>query len=131
VSDPGLKYVKRDMGVAAREFYRRLADGQLATTRCVACGDLRFPPRERCPACGNATQWEELSGRGTVHAFTQQERGLRFTAPHVIGVVDLEEGVRVFGLLEAPFESLEIGRPVQGDPVPHDGGLALLVFRSR
>ena len=131
MSDPGLKYVKRDMGPAAREFYRRLAGGRLATTRCASCGELRFPPRELCPTCGTQMQWEELSGRGTVHAFTQQERGLRFTAPHVVGVVDLEEGVRVFGLLDAPFESLEIGQPVQAHPVADDGGLTLLVFRPR
>jgi uncharacterized OB-fold protein len=131
VSDAGLKYVKRDMGPAAREFYRRLAGGRLATTRCASCGELRFPPRELCPRCGAPMQWEELSGRGTVHAFTQQERGLRFTAPDVVGVVDLEEGVRVFGLLAAPFESLEVGQPVQAHPVADDGGLTLLVFRPR
>ena len=131
MSDPSLKYVKRDMGPAAREFYRRLAGGRLATTRCAACGELRFPPRQLCPQCGTEMEWEELSGRGTVHAFTQQERGLRFVAPHVIGVVDLEEGIRVFGLLDVPFESLEIGQPVEGHPVHDDAGLSLLVFRPR
>jgi uncharacterized OB-fold protein len=131
LTDPSLKYVLRDMGPAAREFYRRLGEGQLATTRCAACGELRFPPRERCVACGEATEWEALSGRGTVHAFTQQERGLRFTAPQVIGVIDLEEGVRVFGLLDAPFESLKIGLPVVGRPVADEAGLPLLVFNPR
>ena len=47
MSDPGLKYVLRDMGPAAREFYRRLERGALATTYCMSCEELRFPPRQR------------------------------------------------------------------------------------
>lgn len=130
-SDPNLKYVLRDMGSAAREFYRRLDSGRLATTHCPACDELRFPPRDRCPSCGTATRWQELSGRGAVYAFTQQERGLRFTAPDVLGVVELEEGVRVFGLLEAPFESLAIGQPVQLRLRRDVPPMTLLAFRPR
>ncbi|MGH2979224.1 MAG: Zn-ribbon domain-containing OB-fold protein [Solirubrobacterales bacterium] len=129
MSDPNLKYVLRDMGSAAREFYRRLAEGRLATTHCASCGELRFPPRERCAACGAATVWRELSGRGAVYAFTHQERGLRFTAPDVLGVIELEEGVRVFGLLEAPFESLTIGQPVALSLRRDVPGVTLLAFR--
>ena len=128
-TDPSLKYVLRDMGSAAREFYRRLAEGRLATTHCPSCDELRFPPRERCAACGGRTAWRELSGRGTVYAFTQQERGLRFIAPDVVGVIELEEGVRVFGLLATPFGSLSIGQPVELEPRADDAGLTLLVFR--
>jgi uncharacterized OB-fold protein len=127
--DPNLKYVLRDMGSAAREFYRRLDEGRLATTHCRSCDELRFPPRGRCPGCGAATAWRELSGRGVVYAFTQQERGLRFTAPDVLGVVELEEGVRVFGLLEAPFESLAIGQPVEVRLRRDVPGVTLLAFR--
>ncbi len=131
MSDPDLKYVLREMGAAAREFYRRLDQGELATTYCASCEELRFPPRERCASCGEATGWRPLSGRGALHAFTQQERGLRFTAPHVLGVVDLEEGVRVFGLLDAPFESLAIGQPVEARPLRDVAGITLLAFRPR
>jgi hypothetical protein len=129
MTDPGLKYVLRDMGPAGREFYRRLGEGEIATTHCAGCDDLRFPPREHCPSCGQATGWRQLSGRGTVHAFTQQERGLRFTAPHVIGVVELEEGVRVFGLIAAPFDELAIGQAVTASPLRDVPGITLLSFR--
>lgn len=129
MGDPGLKYVLRDMGSAAREYYRRLGEGRLETTYCEPCAALRFPPRDRCATCGAEMGWKELSGRGVVYAFTQQERGLRFTAPDVLGVVELEEGVRAFGLLAAPFESLEIGQPVELELRADDSGLTLLVFR--
>jgi uncharacterized OB-fold protein len=127
-SMPPLKHVLREMGPAAREFYRRLGDGALCTTACPACEEISFPPRERCARCGGAVQWRQLSGRGTVYAFTQQERGLRFIAPEVIGIVELEERVRVFGVFEAPFERLAIGQAVQVMMRPDESGLTLLAF---
>ncbi len=126
-----LKHVLSDMGPAAREFYRRLEQGSLETTWCAVCRRPFFPPRDRCADCGGALGWRPLSGRGTVYAFTQQERGLRFTAPDVIGIVELEEGVSVFGVFEEPFDRLEIGAPVDVRLRPDEAGLTLLVFRLR
>jgi uncharacterized OB-fold protein len=127
-----LKYVLREMGRAAREFYRRLEEGELATSFCDRCGRLWFPPRERCPACAGPMGWRQLSGRGAVYAFTSQERGLRFTAPTVLGIVELEEGVRLFGMFEAAaFETLSIGQPVDAHPVKDEWGLTLIAFRPR
>jgi uncharacterized protein len=130
-SDPNLKYVLREMDATAREFYARLGRGELATTRCSSCARFRFPPRSRCAGCGGATSWEPLSGRGSVYAFTQQERGLAFTVPDVIGIVELEEGVRVFGVFEQPLERLSIGAPVEVVPSEQPAGLTLLAFRLR
>jgi uncharacterized OB-fold protein len=123
------KYVLREMGPAAREYYRRLEGGSLSTTRCEGCERLFFPPRERCPGCGGPVAWQELSGRGSIYAFTQQERGLRFTTPDVIGIVELEEGVRVFGLFDDAFDRLAIGASVDVVLRTDDAGLTLLVFR--
>jgi len=130
-SDPNLKYVLREMPGTAREFYARLGRGQLATTRCCSCAQLRFPPRSRCPACGGKTRWEPLSGHGRVYAFTQQERGLAFTTPDVIGIVELEEGVRVFGVFEQPIDRLAVGAPVEVVPRAQPAGLTLLAFTLR
>jgi uncharacterized OB-fold protein len=124
-----MKHVLREMGPAAREFYRRLGEGTLSTTWCAGCARPFFPPRERCAECGGALAWRELSGRGAVYAFTQQERGLRFTTPDVIGIVELEEGVRLFGLFEEPFDRLALGAPVDVALRPDEAGLTLLVFR--
>jgi uncharacterized protein len=126
--DPNLKYVLREMPETAREFYARLALGEIATTRCRSCAQLRFPPRTRCPACGANTRWESISGHGHVYAFTQQERGLAFTAPDVIGIVELQEGVRVFGVFERPLDRLAVGAPVEAMPRPQPAGLTLLAF---
>ena len=130
-TDPTLKYVLRDMAAPAREFYTRLEAGQLSTTFCQSCSRHVFPPRERCPSCADALDWRALSGRGKVYAFTQQERGLRFTAPDVVGIAGLEEGIRVFGIFEDPYEELVIGSPVEVRLRRDVPGLTLLAFSLR
>jgi uncharacterized OB-fold protein len=65
-----------------------------------------------------------------VYAFTQQERGLAFTAPDVIGIVELEEGVRVFGVFEQALDRLAVGVAVEVVPRERPG-LTLLAFRLR
>jgi uncharacterized OB-fold protein len=128
-ADPVLKHVLRELDPAAREFYRRLAAGELATTFCTDCSRHGFPPHARCRRCGGPTEWRRLSGRGSVYAFTQQERGLRFTAPQAIGIAELEEGVRVFGLFEDTFEEILLGAPLEASPREDPAGLTLLAFR--
>ncbi|MDP6934231.1 MAG: zinc ribbon domain-containing protein, partial [Myxococcota bacterium] len=85
---------------ATQEMYRRLReDRQLCATRCTACGAGAFPPREHCPDCfGAEVEWMPIE-EGTLYAFTTQARGVRFTAPEVVGVVEVE-GV---GLMFAPI----------------------------
>jgi uncharacterized protein len=128
-TDPALKYVLRDMSGPGREFYRRLDAGELATTFCTECERFSFPPRKLCAECGAALEWRPLSGRGSVYAFTAQERGLRFTAPDVVGVAELEEGVRVFGVFDDDLEKLEIGQPLEVHLRRDVPGLTLLGFR--
>ena len=126
-----MKYVLREMGPKAREFYARLGAGELSTTWCSSCDRPFFPPRERCAECGEAVEWRALAPRGTVYAFTQQERGLRFTKPDTVGIVELDDAVRVFGLFEDSFDRLAIGAPVDVVTRPDDSSLTLLVFRLR
>ena len=66
-----------------------------------------------------------------MYAFTQQERGLRFTAPDVVGIAGLEEGIRVFGIFEDPYEELVIGSPVEVRLRRDVPGLTLLAFSLR
>jgi uncharacterized OB-fold protein len=130
-ADPALKYVLRELGPAAREFYRRLADDELSTTFCATCDRFSFPPRQRCAECGGTQDWRRLSGRGEVYAFTAQERGLRFTAPEVVGIAELDEGVRVFGVFDESLGELEIGAPLEVHLRRDVSGLTLLGFRLR
>jgi uncharacterized OB-fold protein len=127
--DPSLKYVLREMSPEAREFYARLEKDDLSTTFCEACNRFHFPPRRRCADCGGPLGWRTLSGRGLVYAFTQQERGLRLTAPQVVGIAELEEGVRVFGVFDDTYEELAIGQAIEVRLRRDVPGLTLLGFK--
>ena len=126
---PG-KHLDRDRDAMAREFYRRLENGTAATTRCRECGTTRFPPRERCATCDAETEWVDLPREGTLHAFTTQERALRFGAPAVLALVALGDVV-VPGILDGPIEELAIGDEVALKPERVDElGLSVCRFTT-
>jgi uncharacterized OB-fold protein len=102
------------------EFYARLGQGRLSTTRCTGCGRTAWPPRGFCAECGSDEfAWADLPDEGTVHAFTVQETGLPagFTAPRVFAVVTVGDH-RVFSiLLDADPAGVAIGQRVRLTPL--------------
>ena len=88
-------------------FRQGLEAGKFMTTGCAACGKLTFPPKQRCSDCWSGDmKWTELTGRGilyartTIHAAATQ---FRDQVPYSVGIVDLEEGIRlVTGLIDDP-----------------------------
>jgi uncharacterized OB-fold protein len=115
---------------AAKRFYRELEGERLSTTRCGACDFTFFPPRIVCPLClGADLEWVELSGKGTVYAFTQQHYAIVHTKPEVVGAVELEGcSGRVFALIGALLEDVEIGMPVVATYVKSPFGMTILKF---
>jgi uncharacterized OB-fold protein len=106
---------------AAVRFFEELRARRLATTRCPQHGWL-YPPRLWCPSClREDLEWAELLGRGTLIAFSTQETAVRFAAPHVIGLVDLDEGVRLLSNIAGSYEELASGARVRVDFVEIDG----------
>jgi uncharacterized protein len=85
------------------EFYARLAEGRLVTTRCSTCGATAWPPRGFCGECASdAFSWVDLPREGTIHAFTVQDTGLPagFEGPRVFAIVKVD-GHRIFALVTA------------------------------
>lgn len=106
---------------AARRFFEECAARRLATTRCPDDGWL-YPPRLWCPRClREDLEWAELSGRGTLAAFSTQETAVRFRAPEVIGLVDLDEGARILTHVAGAYEDLSIGIRVRLEWLERDG----------
>lgn len=98
-------------------FDEQLREGRLCASRCKGCGRTCFPPRADCPAClSGEWEWIELSGNGTLYSFTAiHSAPAGFTAPYVIGIVDLAEGGRLLasfaqGTLE---EDVRVGMRVR------------------
>ena len=102
------------------EFYARLAQGRLSTTRCAGCGRTAWPPRGFCPECmSDAVEWVDLPAEGTVHAFTVQETGLPsgFEGPRIFTIVKVD-GHRIFSvLLGADPTRVAIGQRVRLEPL--------------
>ncbi|PYN74521.1 MAG: hypothetical protein DMD96_30455 [Candidatus Rokuibacteriota bacterium] len=120
------------------EFYARLAAGRLTTTRCAGCGRLAWPPRAFCGECSSDRfDWVDLSGEGTIHAFTVQDAGLPggFPGPRVFAIVKVD-GLRVFSILvDAEPAKIAIGGAVRFSPLrvaddPNGNARWLPAFRA-
>jgi uncharacterized OB-fold protein len=75
----------------------------LLAARCGDCGEVTFPFTPRCVGCGAAVERVTLGRAGTVfESTTVHSPAPGFTAPYVVGYVDLPEGVRLFCPLLLP-----------------------------
>jgi uncharacterized OB-fold protein len=86
--------------------------------KCKKCGQLHYPFRMRCKKCGNLKQFEfetvPLPKNGKLVTFTYvYALPGDFEVPRLgLGIVELENGVRVTGQLKA--ENPKIGMKVKG-----------------
>jgi uncharacterized OB-fold protein len=98
----------------SQEHYRRLRDEkQLYGTRCDACSETCYPPRSFCPDCFSDTvTWVPIGDGATLYSFTTQTRALRFTAPEVIGVVDIPDVGLIVSPIGGTLGELKIGQPM-------------------
>jgi len=128
-------------------FERFLDEEKLVGSRCQQCGTLYSPPRLICVKCyGSAMEWVELGGEGRLVAFTCIYVGPPFMIaegydrqkPYIVGVVELQEGVRVDARIEgidaANPEAILIGTPLVVEFLHHGDGenrRSVLAFRPR
>ncbi|GAB7020722.1 Zn-ribbon domain-containing OB-fold protein [Halostagnicola bangensis] len=110
------------------EFYDRLQEGSLSTTRCEDCDALHFPPRVVCPECtSDDLSYESLPHDGTLFAFSvvrgSAPIGMTDDVPFVMGIVDLEGvDVRLSARIDgAAYDDLSIGDRVTLKIVDIDG----------
>jgi uncharacterized OB-fold protein len=88
---------------------------RLHGTRCGTCGAVAFPAHPLCPSCGAASGQEGalLSPTGTLYTFSRIHVAPKgFPTPYAVGYVDLPEGVRLFGQIDAPPGGLTVGQSV-------------------
>lgn len=83
----------------SKAFEKGLRAGRLDLLRCRRCDLLALLATPRCTACGtDAFEAIPASGRATLYSFTTVHAApgaLARLAPYSIGLIDLEEGVRV------------------------------------
>lgn len=81
---------------------------------CERCNKPYYPPTTRCPGClAQNLQQAQFSDRGSLYSYSKihvAQRG--HAAPYTVAYVDLPEGIRVFGKVEAESEDFDIGDSV-------------------
>lgn len=111
-----------------REF---LESGKIMANRCRSCGNVHLPPRPICPRCGGRSlEWMEIRGRGTLQGFTVihvPPTRLKGRQPYATGIVKLEEGPSISGLIldVKRGEDIDIGVEAEAIIVREGDGLKL------
>ena len=116
-----------------RFFWEGCAEGRLLIQRCSACATLRHPPAPVCMQC-HSFEWDtvQASGRGSLYSFVVMHypQVAPFDHPNPIGLIELEEGVRLIaGLSGVQREQLQIGQRLQVAFETFDEQLTLPLFR--
>ncbi len=99
---------KQEVGPAA-SWQAALGEGRLLLQRDPDSGIATFPPR---PTGSENAEWIEASGLGEVYSVTTI-RPKPPSEPYNVVLVDLAEGVRMMGRVEAANESVTIGMAVR------------------
>ena len=106
-----------------------LAEGRFLLQRSPADGRHFYPPRVIAPTPGGeALEWVEASGRGTVYSVTMISPKPP-ADPYNVVLVDLAEGPRIMSRAEGlPAAEVTIGMPVQARIDKQEGGEPILLF---
>ena len=115
-------------------FFAAAARGRVGLCRCRGCG-RSFLPRAICPFChAGEPEPVEASGRGELYSFTVCHRagmpGFESDVPYVVGLVELEEGVRmVANVVSVAPDEVNIGMPLVAIFEERGEGLVVPLFR--
>jgi uncharacterized OB-fold protein len=95
------------------QFYKQILQGKLVGGKCKKCGKIHLPPRPLCDNCfSKEFEWVELPQKGklltytVIHVAPTQFQGM---APYAVGIVQLENGVNIPGMVRVTPEQIKIG----------------------
>jgi uncharacterized OB-fold protein len=93
-------------------------DGRVSLTgsRCEVCSRAVFPALSSCPSCGELERVGavQLSPVGKLYSFTDVHVGRPpFPQRYTVGLVDLEDDVRVVAQIVGPAEAMRLDEQVE------------------
>jgi uncharacterized OB-fold protein len=101
------------------QFYKHILERKLMGGKCKKCGKIHLPPRPLCDNCFSKDfEWVELPQKGTlltytiIHVAPTQFQGM---APYAVGIVQLENGINIPGMIRAAPEQMKIGMQLTMD----------------
>lgn len=121
----------------SRPWEERDGEVRLAGSRCPACKAVFFPEKSVCHVCANEKGFERipLSPYGKLYSYSEVHAAPKgFTVPYVIGYVDLEDGVRLFGQVDHEVSELAVDQPVRvvlGKVRVNPNGVSVISYKFR
>lgn len=116
-----------------KEYWAGIERRELLLKHCPHCQKSHHPKRIVCTDCGSdALEMRRASGAGKVYSFSEVHRAasavFAASAPYVVGVVRLDEGVHLFTRIVPSSTAVKIDAPVQVDFRVLELGQLLPVF---
>jgi uncharacterized OB-fold protein len=98
-------------------FWAATREHRIVVPRCANCSYRFWPPEPVCPEClTTAFVWEDVAPTGTLWSYATYHRALdpAFAAdvPYAVGLVEIEGGLKMYGIMAGDIGSLAIGQPV-------------------
>ena len=80
-----------------QHFWEGTRKGELRLQECLNCGNIYFPPRPFCPACGSKKiSIIKASGKATLHSYVISHLPAPgFAPPYAIAIAKLKEGPKM------------------------------------
>lgn len=110
-------YVERPLTVpmvdaSTAAYWAATLEGRLSSRRCKSCGKLHWYPRPICPFCQGDTDWEGLSGTGTIYSVSVTRKAGPIA--YAIAYVALDEGITMLAnIVDCDLDTLRIGQCVK------------------
>ena len=130
------KILRSKPGISADNqfFWDGVKEGELRIQQCNSCEKLQHPPGQVCQFCQHdSLSYQVASGKGHLYSFVVMHypEVPPFDYPNPIGLVELEEGIRIVtGLSDVNKDELEIGQPLELVFNEFDGDLTLPMFTT-
>ncbi|WP_134705119.1 Zn-ribbon domain-containing OB-fold protein [Ammoniphilus sp. YIM 78166] len=100
----------------SRPFWEGAKDQKLMIQQCEECQKFIFYPRILCPHCfSEHVKWVEASGHGRIHSYTVVHKAMppfKDQTPYVVGIIELNEGVRMMSRIVGERDQISIDKPV-------------------
>ncbi len=124
-------------GTAGDYFFKKLKEeGKFTAAKCKKCGRVYFPPRIYCEKDLSETEFIEVSGEGTVRAFTVARLDVYekpLEKPEIYAIIDIDgtDGCIIHLLGEVEPEEVKVGmkvKPVLKEKEKREGRITDILY---
>ncbi len=117
----------------SREFWEATRERRLVLQYCTVARKFQHYPRPVSIYTGrHTTEWREVSGKGSIYAFTETLRAppaFRGREPYLIASIELDEGARIMSnLVDCRAADVKVGGRVQLRWDALENGMSYPVF---